>query len=69
MSYFFYNIFGDGMKIYLDMVLIVNFGFDLLLLFSVAIVLRRQTDLKRLVLGSLVGSITILFKLANHFIE
>ena len=60
MSYFFYNIFGDGMKIYLDMVLIVNFGFDLLLLFSVAIILRRQTNLKRLIIASLVGSVTIL---------
>ena len=60
MSYFFYNVFGDSVKIYLDMVLIVNFGFDLLLLFSVAIILRRQTNLKRLIIASLVGSVTIL---------
>ena len=47
------------MKIYVDLVLLLNFGFDLLLLFSVAIILRRQTNLKKLLLGSFLGSITI----------
>ena len=47
------------MKIYVDLVLFMNFGFDLLLLFGVALLLRRQTTLKRLVLGAGVGSITI----------
>ena len=53
------------MKIYIDLVLLLNFGFDLLLLFSVAIILRRQTTLKKLLLSSTVGSITIL----SMFIE
>lgn len=53
------------MKIYVDLVLLLNFGFDLILLFGVAIILRRQTSLKRLLLGALVGSITIL----SMFIE
>lgn len=48
------------MKIYIDLVLFINFGFDLLLLFSVAILLRRQTSLRRLLLGALVGAVTIL---------
>lgn len=48
------------MKIYVDLVIILNFLFDLLLLFGVAILLRRQTNLKRLLLGALIGSITIL---------
>ena len=47
------------MKIYIDLVLLLNFGFDLLLLFATAIVLRRQTNLKKLLLGSIIGSITI----------
>ena len=47
-------------KIYVDLVLLLNFGFDLVLLFGVAIILRRQTNLKRLLLGALIGSITIL---------
>lgn len=57
---FFYNKIGDSMKIYIDLVLFLNFGFDLILLFGVCLLLRRQTNLKRLLLGALVGSITIL---------
>ena len=53
------------MKIYVDLVLFLNFGFDLLLLFGVGVILRRQTDVKRLLLGALVGSITVL----SMFIE
>ena len=53
------------MKIYVDLVIILNFLVDLLLLFGVAIILRRQTTLKRLLLGAFVGSITIL----SMFIE
>ena len=57
--YFFYNIIGDYMKIYVDLVLLLNFLFDLILLFGVALLLRRQTTLKRLLIGALVGSVTI----------
>ena len=64
-SYFFYNNYGDIMKIYIDLVLLINFGFDLLLLFSVAIILRRKTNIKRIVIASLFGSITII----SMFIE
>ena len=53
------------MKIYVDLVLLLNFGFDLVLLFGVAMLLRRQTTLKRLLIGAGVGSITIL----SMFIE
>lgn len=56
---FFYNIIGDKMKIYVDLVMLLNFLFDLILLFGVAIILRRQTTIKRLLLGALVGSVTI----------
>lgn len=53
------------MTVYLDLVLLLNFGFDLILLFTVAIILRRTTTLKRLILSSLIGSITII----SMFIE
>lgn len=53
------------MKIYIDMVLLLNFGFDLLLLFSVGIVLRRQTTLKKLFVGALIGAVTILSMFIN----
>lgn len=58
--FIFYNAIGDGMKIYLDLVILMNFGFDFLLLFGVGLVLRRQTNLRRLLIASLVGSITII---------
>lgn len=48
------------MKIYVDLVLLLNFGFDLILLFSVAVVLRRNTSLKRMVIAALIGATTIL---------
>ena len=60
MSYFFYNIRGDIMKIYIDIILLINFGFDLILLLSVGIILRRKTSIKRLLIGSIIGSITVL---------
>lgn len=56
---FFIMVMVIGMRIYIDLVLLLNFGFDLILLFGVAMLLRRQTNLKRLLLGAGVGSITI----------
>ena len=47
------------MKIYLDLVFFLNFFFDFLILFGVRIVLKEHTSLKRLLLGSFVGSLTI----------
>lgn len=48
------------MTVYIDLVLILNFLFDLLLLFATGVILRRQTNLKKLLLGSFTGSITII---------
>ncbi len=47
------------MKIYLDLVIFLNFFFDFLILFGVRVVLKKNTTLKRLLLGALVGSLTI----------
>lgn len=58
---FFYNIYGDKMKIYVDFVLFLNFMFDLLLLFGVSIVLKRNVRVNRIILGAFIGSLTILF--------
>lgn len=49
------------MIIYLDLVLFLNFAFDFLLLLSVNIVLKRNVSFKRIVLGALIGSLSILF--------
>ena len=53
------------MKVYIDLVLFLNFGFDFLLLLSVSLILRRNVFLYRLFIGAFVGSISI-FSLFIH---
>lgn len=48
------------MKIYIDLVVIINFIFDLILLMSVNYILRRNVKMIKNILGSLFGSITLL---------
>lgn len=47
------------MKVYVDLLLFLNFAFDLLLLETTSIILKRRTSFRRLVLGALVGSLTM----------
>lgn len=49
------------MKIYLDLVFFINFMFDFLLLLTVKIILKRQTSWKKILLGSLIGALSIFF--------
>lgn len=49
------------MKVYFDLILLINIVFDFLLLTSVSIVLKRNVKFKRLILGSTVGGLTIFF--------
>lgn len=51
------------MKIYVDLVFLLNVFFDFLLLLSVSLILRRNIPIKRIILGSLIGgnSIFLLF--------
>lgn len=60
MCRFIYNYFGDSMKIYLDLVLLLNFCLDFILLMSVSYILRRNISIKKLILGALVGAFSIL---------
>lgn len=57
------------MKIYLDLVLILNFIFDFLLLTAVSTFLRRNVLLTRLIVGAFIGSVSIftLFLNVNSF--
>lgn len=66
---FFYNHFGDYMKIYLDVIFLINFLFDFFLLMITSILLRRKVKLKNIILGSLIGalSIFVLFININSF--
>lgn len=49
------------MKVYLDLVFFINFFFDFILLYGTSKILKRVVFLKRLLLGSLVGAISLIF--------
>ena len=55
-----YNHHGDTMIIYIDLLIVINFLFDFLLLLTVNIALKRYSKIYRLVLASLFGEITLL---------
>jgi len=48
------------MKIYLDLIMILNFFFDLILLLSVAFLLKRKIKYERLMFSSFLGGLSIL---------
>lgn len=56
---FFYNLFGDNMKLYLDVIFFLNFGFDFLLLSTVSIVLKRNVKFIKIILGGVIGGLSI----------
>ena len=49
------------MTIYIDIVIILNFIFDMMLLLVVNITLKRGVGIRRIILSSLVGEISIIF--------
>ncbi len=57
---FFYTYKGDNMKIYLDLILILNFFFDFILVIAVGIILKRKLNIKFITLSSFIGSLSIL---------
>ena len=58
------------MKLYLDLIFLLNIWFDFLLLVSVSILLKRIVKLRKIILGSLIGGITffLLFIKMNSLI-
>lgn len=62
---FFYNYTGDKMKIYLDLIMILNFTLDFILLLSVSLILKRNIKLTRIMLGAFIGGISILLLFMN----
>ena len=53
------------MKIYLDLVMILNFFIDFILLLSVKIILKRNIKLNKIILGSFIGGLSILLLFFN----
>lgn len=62
---FFYNDYGDYMKVYVDLLLFFNFIIDFLLLLSVSKILKRDTNINKLIVGSFIGSLSTLFVFLN----
>lgn len=56
---FLYTVFGDDMKIYLDVVFFLNFFFDFLLLMTVKLLLRRNVSIWSILSGAMVGGFSI----------
>lgn len=56
------------MKIYLDVIFLINFLFDSLLLFTVSILTKRNVKIKSIIIGGIIGSLStflLLFKINN----
>ncbi len=53
------------MKVYLDLVLLLNFFFDFLLLYGTSKILKEFISIKRLILGSLFASLSVLLLFIN----
>ena len=47
------------MKVYLDLVFLLNFCYDLLLLMTIDITLKRHMNIKRLLIASIVGALSL----------
>ena len=48
------------MKVYVDLVMIVNFILDFILLLGVSMLLKRNVNLKRVIFGSFIGGLSII---------
>lgn len=63
---FFYILFlGDRMKVYVDLVFVLNLYLDFLLVMTTSLVLKRNASLKKIIFSSLLGSGSILFLFWN----
>lgn len=50
-----------NMKVYVDVIMLVNFFFDFLILLSLSLLLKRNVPLKKILLGVLTGGVSIVF--------
>ena len=53
------------MKIYVDLIILLNFFLDFILLLSVSLILKRNVKISRIFLGAFAGGISILFLFIN----
>ena len=53
------------MIIYIDLIFLLNIFLDFILLMSVNVILTRNTEVKRIILGSIVGGLSIILLFIN----
>ena len=61
MSFFYILFLVIEMKVYIDLLYLLNFYLDFLLLLTTLIILKRNTKIKRVFIASLIGSLSIIF--------
>jgi len=64
-SFLYYNDGGDIVKVYVDLVLILNIAMDFLLLLATSVILKRNIKFYRIILGGIAGGISIIFLFLN----
>ncbi len=53
------------MKIYLDLIFLINFGIDFLIILTLSLILRRNIKVRRMILGSVIGALSIFLLFIN----
>ena len=48
------------MKVYIDLIILINFIFDFIILISTSLILKRNIKISRIILGAISGNLTIL---------
>lgn len=61
MSFFYIFFLVNRMKLYIDLIYLLNYYLDFLLLLTTSIVLKRNVSFKRIFLGAFVGSVSIVY--------
>lgn len=60
-----YYINGDTMKIYIELIILINFLLDFNILYIVNKILKRNSNIKKIILLALFGNITLIFLFIN----
>lgn len=59
MVYLVYIYLGDNMKVYLDLIIVINFIYDFLILSSTSVLLKRNAPLVKVLISAFIGEISI----------
>lgn len=54
------------MKVYIDLILVINFIYDFIILLSTSILLKRNASIKRVILSSFIGEVSVITLFNNY---